>query len=421
MVLRHNFSVVADSLPAELAISKREGIPTEVADLRRMVAVRQEDNAASEYRLGIAKLLPIEKASRSSTALGQFLRNEATPKQRAEVLAILDRASDAMSNFEAGARKPGLDWKRKWEDGQMLLYPEYPSLKLAAKLFCAKAISLANSGRPAEGIRLVEVVYQMGRHAGLDPNLIAALVQIQIDLTATSSLCQILSRHHEMPTLDEASRAVRVMPELPGMDRALAGEMILQCTTIRDFERFNAKLQSEMGGSMDYDSPYSAFPQSYLLRDKNFLKAWEAKVLHYQIRAVLAIRENRTWAARKAAVTAVYDKQDADTSIENSLNVSTFHNLPDSPARCLANRHILATAIGLLRHRQNTGSLPKTLPRNMDETHDAFTMKKLGYKVEKAGFTVYSVDSDGVDDRGLTRREDKRGKSNTHDIAFSFR
>lgn len=405
------------SLAAELAAARRAGIPAEPDDLRKLVALPEKDNAASDYQAAFGRMHGWKPAKTFSTSLANFLRMSATAKEEKEVREATAKASGTLDLIVKASSKPGVDWHRRWEDGPNVMFPEFSDMKRAAKLLCAKAILLARADNSKESWRLLAAAARIGMNAGLDPSLIGALVQCAIDNIATAAMCSVLGIKHDGATLNLARRIVRDLPPLADLARAMGGDLVMHRIGIQRIVEFTEP-------QSDWIQPYQEFPGKWLVRDPGFRTAMEARIVHYDREVSLAFRNNHGWKQRKAAIDNLDSRSAADHSLDNRLAmdiVASYSGLADPPSRSLAYRHMLAAAIEVHLARNRTGRMPSQLPDLGENGNDPFSEKPLGYKLAAGGFKVYSVDTDGVDDGGLTRAEDKRGRSKTHDLAMSFR
>jgi hypothetical protein len=416
---RTTMSSAGSRLPEEIEAARKAGLPTEIAELRQMAAVPDKDNAANLYQRAIGFAAQAKRSVPRSfdKSRAHILGGIASPSEGAEMRAELPKYDACLQTARQASGMPGVDWHRQWEQGYMMLLPECSELSGIAQLFCARATLRSKSGQTDEALQDIGTALHIARHVGEEPILISFLVQVKIEATAFATLERVLNSGPATgPLLGEAAGIVAGLDTLPNPRWAAEGELILSRQVIHTFR----SVQDVMGPGSD-----DTFLLDWLAHDPNYRRAWEAKAVHYMRLCIAAIPERQpTWRQVHDAFVKLDTDVEADGSLENRLNQLTlpvYANTGDSYGRALANRRLMATGIAILSLRQSTHRLPDAMPDLGDSSTDPFTLKPLKYKRMGGGFKVYSVDADGIDDGGLTLREDKRGKSKTHDLARTFK
>jgi len=428
--LKVRFAHVGAALPDEIAAARQAGMPTEPDDLRRELAIPQSDNAAVAYekafdlRTREAAGLPKDfEAIEDKVIAGKATAVEATEFRRA-----VGQLRDGLEAASKAAQMPRVDWNRHWEAEFQLLFPEYSSLRFFAKALAGRAILNSRDGHVGPSLDDIQTMFGMANHAGQEPMLISFLVQASTEGITENAMEKVLNAKVEDKDLDRAAAMIHNLHDLPNPRFWLGGELVMQRQTIHSI-RSSADVpgSSDLSGSSGGDSGDQGPELSsidWLLKDPGYRRAWEAKAIHYVRRAHAAIPErNPSLSELRTALGRVDDDIAADNSLENKFNqmfLSVFANSGDAYIRALAKRRMMAVSIAALKIWKSTGTPPSSLPDLGSDSIDPFSSRPLGYKHSKSGFKVYSVDADLADDGGLTRQEDKSGKSKTHDIAFSF-
>lgn len=97
-----------------------------------------------------------------------------------------------------------------------------------------------------------------------------------------------------------------------------------------------------------------------------------------------------------------------------SVMIPGISQVDDRIAQVDAAQALAAACIDVLLYRLREGELPANLADAESSQVDPFNGKPLGYKLTADGFRIWSVDSDGNDDGGVTRTE----KHGTRDWDF---
>lgn len=415
MVLKMGFSSAGDRLPTEVAAARKAGLATDPTELRAMLAIPENSNAAGDYRAAMSAYDAEKPKKIDSMTLSRFLARTASPAEEKSVRDLLSQTNPAILLFEKAAAKQSVNWNRPWEQGVDLLFPELAQMKNAAKLISAKAILAAKAGNSGEALRLLALVFKMGAHAGQDPTVIGMLVQVALDSIASAATCQVLTIVHDRAALDGARRMMEALSPLADYRYGFSGELVMQRIGIRNIVRYAEE-------SSHTDAPaYTDFPENLLIRDAGFRRALEAKVVRNHVLTYLALQRSRGWKSSKAEWEKALHTIQADTSLENRIAQDfVFGNFQEAVTRALAYRRLLAAGIEVLTVRLKIGHLPAALPPLGPDGIDPFSEKPVRYKLMADGFKVYSVDADEVDDGGLSRLQDTKGKSKTHDIDRIF-
>ena len=161
-------------LEAELAATRREGLLTELPEVRRLVGtVPESQNAAPLVRIALVGDRVHAAAERGvNDAAKAILKERATPAQTALFRAALAHRPALLDNWIAASKRPRLVYDRHWEDGAATLFPEYAGVRYGVQRLAAAAHL---------GIRPRENLLAAARLATLtaqEPVLIAAVMGV---------------------------------------------------------------------------------------------------------------------------------------------------------------------------------------------------------------------------------------------------
>jgi hypothetical protein len=105
------------------------------------------------------------------------------------------------------------------------------------------------------------------------------------------------------------------------------------------------------------------------------------------------------------AFTTSISRAKTPAGIVFSMFGARFHGLAESLDRARSRKAHLLAAVRVLEHRAKTGAWPTTLSEAGAEFEDPYDGLPLRFRLDGAGFRVWSVGEDGRDDGGLTREE----------------
>ncbi len=415
-LMRHSFDTVGNTLPAELAAAREAGLTTEPEDLKKLLAIPTDQNAAPEYARAFRMLQTLKPPRTWDRSYLEIARKTLPAKEQGELEDYLLTAAPTIRQIEKAAAMPAVDWKRDWTLGAALTLPEEARLKDSARLLCAEAQRQARDGHMAESFRLLGAAARTAPHASSDRTLIGFLVACSIDMMVTANLATILDLRHDEPTLAQATKFLSGLPPLPTVSDAFDAEMVLQRVTIHGVGSGGTDLSALLPDNEHVEN-------GILSRDPGYRKAWEAKTVHYLLRGYLAAKHGKDWQTIRDGMVSVERDILSDNSLENRLNQqmsAIYSTCPDSWARALASRRLAGLAVAVLHELSQTGKLPTARPSLGAEGIDPFNGKPLGFVQTADGFKVYTVDRDQVDDKGRTSQEGRHGAAGTFDTARTY-
>lgn len=165
-----------------------------------------DDNAALQYWQAIA--LVSESMEESLNAW------EETVPIEGDALTVVADDNPRLELLHAGAALKRCDWGLDYEKGAELLLPHLGDVRYLTRIALLRARYRFEQGRAQDAADDVLATMKLGRDVGVDPILIAVLVQYGIEDHATS----LLARNLPKLSPDELERLARRMDELPYAD-----------------------------------------------------------------------------------------------------------------------------------------------------------------------------------------------------------
>ncbi|HVT11222.1 MAG TPA: hypothetical protein VHE55_03065 [Fimbriimonadaceae bacterium] len=411
-VVRSYFIGPAESLPKEIRLARQDGIPLEPNDLRPNPPVPDDRNAANIYGSFFPHLDKVESKHRGiRNAVSTFLTDTATDEQAAEVRQVLAESRESLDEILAATNRPYCDFRFHYEDGAKLLFPQFAQFKVAGSLLVARAHDLARQGHIAEAYDLLARVDALARHAGQPPVFIGKLVELSIRGMAMTEFSHLLELSADRPPLlAKAQATLDGFGPLTDLRPAFGGELVMgrimihQIHTLGDLQALTSESSGTGDGSQAGGGP--KLPDWVT-------KGMDARLISRWRQAIEAMPANPAeWDKAYHVLQATDQAVEADDSMVGKVSQLLFPVLAQS-ARAVghldASRRIAATSIRLLQDRLTKGSLPATLPNYGAVSVDPFDGKPLRYRLNRDGFTIYSIDRDGVDNGGTAPVGGKQG------------
>lgn len=419
LVVQDWFGGPAQALPHEIEMARKEGIPLDPDDLRPKPPVPDDQNAATLYRVHFPAVKRVaDKHNKLTTECSDLAKGKAKKEEIADIEAALLDAREALTEVVAASKRPYCDFHYQFEKGAELAMPEYAQARTAVKMLAAKAHLLADRGQVSEAYGLLIAAQAVGRHAGMGPLLIAALVQIAIEgivMEEFSHLLQLSSR--DAALLAKAHQALDGFGGLVDLRYAFRGEVVLGLVSIRKIHNTGdiRSLGDLSGGQFPEGDKGGGFPLP-----ESIVKGYESKfVSTWRSIFEQLPTDSKDWVGAYNVMQGVDRKVAADKSPANMINAILFPVFSQAALAIGhqdANRRIAATSIRLMQEHLRTGSYPVALPDYGAISVDPFDGKPLRYRREGTGFTIYSIDRDFEDNGGVPRKGTKHG-----DLVRTFR
>lgn len=195
----------ADAYLEQLRLARDEGLPATASEYAAFIAPAADaENAAPYYRrLQTAAAIPAD------VDLGELDRTlcfHPSPETAAEARARLAKFRARLDLVDAASQRPRCWFNRRWE-GEATLFRELPDMKSAARLLALRGSLAASEGRVADALADTQRVFQVARHAGEEPHMIAALVRESIYSIGLRDLAAWAFKHRDRPEYVEALKS----------------------------------------------------------------------------------------------------------------------------------------------------------------------------------------------------------------------
>jgi hypothetical protein len=408
-----------NSMPADLAELRRQGFPTEPADLDPKTPIPADRNAAPLYRQAMRLLANGQPSDRLYEAVSAGMSTRATAQRRKAAAEAFPKLADVVALAERAADRPTCHFDRDWRLGAKLIFPEYAPMKALTKLLVYKAERQSQSGDWQGALVSIRRAQRISQHAGDDPTLIGLLVQIACEAIATNAFRHVIDRHDgNAAFLAEARKVHAGFGPLADFRRAMGGEFVMVRSTIQGLSSIR-----DVRGLQTGAEEASATPRSPLDTLLVPLKgAFEAKYVHeYRLLVPDLPRAPENWRQAQTAMDRSEKRVSGDQSlfgVMNQIFFPVFSQATQATGRMEAERRLTEVSLRLLQARLN-GPLPRALPADPKVSEDPFGTGLLRYVRNGRGFTVYSVGPDGTDDGGKVRSSSS--SSPAYDLVATFK
>ena len=369
----------AADLDDQRAAAKREGVPTEYADLHRLTPpVPTDDNAAPLYDQAFASF----KASggfaklRADDLLKTIPAGTVPPKDLTQLRGVLARQEVALSQAAAGARKPGFSYDRVWERGTALLFPQYADAKGIARALVLRALLATDPAKAAEDLRTAA---RMRRDYGGEPTMIGSLVGNAMEADVERGV-RFLGRRGGAWTRS-VGPVLDALGPIPALKRTLSGEAVWGM----HFDEEIAKVGWQAFSTMDGDG--STPPIMRLMSVPAVRRASASRIVAYWRKVWKGLPEDPT-DSRTARAALVLPSAKGPSYALLDVLLPVFEGFTEVNARAEADRRLTRAALAFW-----SGEKP-TLPK------DPFGSGPLKLKRVGEAWTLYSLGPDGKDDGG---------------------
>lgn len=378
-------------LEAQRAAAKREGVPTEYADLRRLSPpVGIADNAAVPYARAFEALrssgaLKGLKADRLIREIGE---GKAKPEDLLALRGALEKAAPALEMAREGARRPGFSFDRQWEKGAELLFPEYADARGVVRALVLRAMLTKTPGEAGKDLRAAA---RMRAQIGSEPVLIAALVGNSLESDIHRGIRALGWRGDAWnaavaPALDD-------LGPIPPLRRSLSSEAVWGTHFTEELEKYGPETFTAMGTG-DAGTPV-AFRLSRFgpMRD-----AYQSRVFEFWRKAWANLPQDPTDFRAASAALQMPPANSGPSYAMLEFLMPVFDQFAQTNTRAEANRRLTRAALELWRSGE-VSALPK----------DPFGSGPLHFRKQGHDWTIWSVGPDGKNDGGKPESEAGRG------------
>lgn len=413
---RRSYAGQAEKLPRALAEARALGIPVTPDELRQMVALPDEVNAATDYWTAFRNLEEPDYDRKRGDAESALTNGEATPEQKRLLRAELAAEAARLKSVERASHKSGADWKRKWEEGPALLFPEFAPMKRSAKLLRNQALFESEAGHVIRAYQLLITAARVGKHAGDDPELIGALVNYAIDYISLNAAASVLNAHHNAISRMAAQKFLSQLPPTSTFRHAIPGELMRIRAEIKELVPASEQLSRT-------DTPLMLDPIEWILiHDPLYRQALESQSIQYWIDHLKIIRKQNPLPEREKELQELFYRYENEPSVSSGLApilLPEFSQAYRAEIKPVAMRRMLSCAIQIYQVYEESGKLPGSLLR-LKDVIDPYDGKSIRYRTDGRTFRLYCIGTDLEDNGGLTPKEKASSSGRGRDLVMIF-
>jgi len=390
------------SYAQELAATRRAGLPTTPADMKRAPIPRSE-NAAPLY-VKLAAMLKARPESNEEDDRITAIKRTAHPtaEQMARARAVLNARRKELALIREIAARPLCRFDRDWSLGPAMQFSELSSMRAAARLLAGESTLLLREGRPLDAIRDMASGFTIASHANQDNMVIGYLVGVAVDAITVRTLGNFLGDAGFEPGVASAVQSAIQNSRHPlSLVDAMRTETLMQ---IGAAKLVRGKGMAELRQLTTGDEPRPALsgkrhqitPSEHRLVEETLDRSG-AYLLHKQREIVSAI------ALPYPAAKAIFERIDREVEAIRDPHLllvpavlPVFARLPFTYARYQAKAAVVTVAAAVLDWKTKHGAYPDNLGQAMNPAPtDPFDLKPLRYRQQADGFVVYSVGETG--------------------------
>ena len=390
----------------DVAQAKRAGLPVTMAQLQAKLPPASQ-NAAPLYTLLTQRLH--DKPLGPYTHLANDLSKNAMPsaQELGQARVFLVQRTDLLRLVHQAAARPQCVFVRDWNNANPLniQFPELAVIRTGARLLTAESLIMAERGQGVAAVHNEALGFRIARHASSDRTVTAYLIGVAADAITLAGFRKIIYISHGDPRV---ARAVQQSIDRDWKPQSLASfmrsEVAFQQGLIAMLRRTGpSALDGLTGGT---DKPNSRHPDGIAGLNRvaweQFLDADGSYLLHIMPQAVAAA--DQPYPQAHASMQAIRAQVDQPKDLTHLLAVIMFpagELLVQRRAQIEARASTTKAAAALLSYRSSHGMYPATLGQALSPVPlDPYDGQPLRYKLQKAGFVVYSVGPDGRFDGG---------------------
>ena len=403
-LLRKFIAAGPANLAREQALARQAGMVLTPAQMQQPLPPASR-NAAPLYTK-LTALLRDKPLGLPKYAEGMDAFHSYTPEQIASVRRTLAVRQDVMTLMHQAADRPQCVFVRGWDNPFTATFPEYQSMREAARLLKTESYLLARDGKYQDAITNQQRGFRVAEHAASDPVLISFLVGTACNSVTLSGMQSILALAGPDVSVDaEVQNAVAGNSAHLSLRRAMAGETgfgYVCLSRMHTAENQGVEAALAAGGFEDGEAHKAMSSAAEKQNLHALIDAWQADYLSHIRPFVLA--GDQSPLARRAAFAAASSRLDREqkeasglTHLVSFILLPLFGRIDENETRSQAKTAVTLAAADLLKATAQTSTFPASLPAQFT---DPFTNKPLGYRLEGAGFVVYSAGPGGTFDGG---------------------
>jgi hypothetical protein len=406
LLIQH--AVITNRTDARVAKVREKGLPVTVAELNQSYALPTgATNAADFYVPAFASLAGNHTSSTNSPLFNKIKLGDSYP---AHSIAFMNQwVADNQQTIELlheGAQHPACRYPLDYDEENNAAPDHLPKLRQCMLLLTYDAWLRAESQDLDGAIHSLESAMSAADSVTAEPDWIARLIRIAGHIDVVKRLEEILNRH----TFNE--------PQLQRLRRLFEGR------------ESPGNLRLPFAGSIGYGLIYfeNTFPLDPSRNRAMFTKTERAKASFVRVESIttgLWARDRDFYvetvarfidAVSKPFPAALRECESIDDLVSahfgesghqiSKIFLNTFSDLAVREARRLATLRVAQTAIAIERFRlAHDNAMPETLDELVPEflpdvLTDPFDGRPLRYRLLNPGYVIYSISTDGQDDRG---------------------
>lgn len=397
-------------LAVQRAAARREAVLLTPKELQAPLPPPDRNAALLYSRLTrLLQKKPLDpKTDRIRGSLG--VRVAHSPEEVARVRRLLIERQDVMELVQAAAARPECVFRRHWERGFLMQFPEYRTMREAARLLTARSYFQAQGGHYAEAVASETLALRLAQHPTGDPCAIGQLVGIACNAIALAGMENILCTAGPNAPVDEAVyHAVADHRLRLQLRRALEGEITIYSTSMQGLRQSEGAANGNLRPTGRPGDPGSAAVPPDLAKTAqglppagrqiwaHCLDAGEADYLSLMRSLIAASGEPYV---RSRALVRRLRELNSDTAGNPVLQLASpaavLGDMLTHSTHVRAQEEALKTSAEVLAYAARHGAFPDRLEQAISRPPlDPFGSHPLQYRREANGFVIYSVGPDG--------------------------
>ncbi len=390
----------------DLAQAKQAGLPVSMAQLQANLPPAAQ-NAAPLYTLLLQRLHDNPLGRNADLANAPSKSAMPSAQELGEARVFLVQRADLLRLVHQAAARPQCVFVRDWNnpDPAKIQFPELATIRTSARLLASESLVLAEQGQWLAAVHNEALGFRIARHASGDRTVTADLVGISVDAITLSAFRKIIYISHGNPRV---ARAVQQTIERGWKPDSLAAsmrtEVAFQQGMIALLRHAGPSALDGMTGGTDKPNRRQTDGLAGLNRDawEQFLNANGSYLLHIMPQAITAA--DQPYPQAHASMQAIEAQVEQPKDLTHLIAVIMFPMgdlLVQKQAQIEAWAGTTRAAAALLSYRAAHGAYPATLGQALSPVPlDPYNGQPLQYKLQKAGFVVYSIGPDGRFDGG---------------------
>jgi hypothetical protein len=338
--------------------------------------------------------------------------------------SLLAPYSSSLNSAKMASRKPYLNFRRNWDEGLSLLFPEYAPVRQVVKALCARAQIEAGQGQFNLALDDLRAAKRLSALIGQDPTVVGMLVEIACDgitVRAASAVAATEFGHEE--ELNELDSMLSANPIHPDFPRSIKTEAYLGLAAFRNTDPLLLlKMQTDPNAQpqkinrkklLKTGLPEDITERAFLTRYLQLYTEMAPRIVQYQDdpkKLGMAFDETakRLGTHREASYVPV---------------IIIFPVLAQAGVAVVKEQAVdlcLSALLKAMEIRARSGAYPRTIDEIPGKWIDPFNGKPLHLKLTADGIRIYSVGPDMVDNGGIDRRELANSEDPHYDLVQAY-